>query len=123
MVKVYRDEFGVLLPKNHDEYDSYSHCWDRQNGYYDEGHSFYLTKAEAERAGRFYVDEGVPYTYVIITVADVDLDDESLKYIKESAYFDGDIYEWLEPDNYVFSLYKDEAGRYYENFVRGKYVE
>jgi len=122
-MKIYRTEFGVLLPRDHDEYDSYAHAWDRQNAYYDEGHGFYLSAAEAEKVARSYVDNGVDYTYAIVTVADVDLDEEDLEMIRIDAYYDGDIYDWLEPDNYVFSLYKDETDRYYENFVKGTYVE
>ena len=118
---IYFMEVGVLLPKEHLEYDSYSCAWDRQNAYYDEGVDFFIDKDKAINRAKRYVDEGVPNTYALVAVNNADVDDDAIQEIKEGCW-DDDITNWLDVRKYVFSLYKDDKGTLHENFVKGEYV-
>ena len=119
---IFMTEVGVLLPRGHLEYDSYL-AWDKQNAYFDENLAFFLTKDEAINFAKQYVDEGVSNTYALVVVDELDdVDDDTVQTIKDSGCVDGDIANWLEKREYVFSLYKDDKSTYHENFVKGEYV-
>ena len=61
-------EVGVLLPKDHEEFEQYATVWDREWGYYNENDILY-EEADTEEAiqyAREYVNKGVDMTYAIV---------------------------------------------------------
>lgn len=62
-------EVGVLLTKDHEEFDFYSMPYDHEYGYYDENQIAYKGEdlIEAIKYAREYVNAGVNMTYAIIT--------------------------------------------------------
>ena len=62
-------EVGILLDKDHEEFEQYSDVYDGKYGYYDESQEFkYASELErAKEEARRYVEDGVEGTYAIIT--------------------------------------------------------
>lgn len=62
-------EVGVLLNKDHPEYEAYSNVYDKKRGYHDEDRTFYYASklSEVIEKAEKYVEAGVEGTYAIIT--------------------------------------------------------
>lgn len=82
VIKLYKVEVGVLLPKTHKEYEDYSQVYDKKHAYYDENVVFFTNKRNAIRFLNHYLANGVVNTYGILS---------ELNYVPEEIY--GDDYE------------------------------
>lgn len=121
LFKVYQVEVGVLLNKEHPEYDAYSQVWDHKNAYYDEEFTFCKKIEEAKDYIDNYLIAGVKNTYGILS--EIYIDEESYKYIEnevEEQIWNMD----YNVENVIYSAYKNEEDVIIENFVDNeKYIE
>lgn len=107
----YLIDVGVLLSKDHPDYEGYNMVYDRKYGYFDENQFYEVDKNRAIDYVTQYVNEGVDKTYGVV-----------LKEVLQEDYSDGDIYE-LEVDNdyhiddIIFSMAKIN-GKIEENFIK-----
>ena len=60
-------EVGVLLDKNHSEFDFYSNSWNHEYGFYNENNILYQSETEARKYAKEYVSKGVDNTYAIVS--------------------------------------------------------
>ena len=88
VIKLYKVEVGVLLPKDDDEYKDYSQVYDKKHAYYDENVVFFTNKRNAIRFLNHYVANGVVNTYGILS---------ELNYAPKEIY--GDDYERYTNDD------------------------
>ena len=88
VIKLYKVEVGVLLPKDDDEYKDYSQVYDKKHAYYDENVVFFTNKRNAIRFLNHYVANGVVNTYGILS---------ELNYVPKEIY--GDDYEQYTNDD------------------------
>ena len=64
---LYKTEVGVLLPKEHPEYNSYSHVYTKDYGFYDEEARVFESFPEAKNWGLVRLESGANMTYAVIT--------------------------------------------------------
>lgn len=118
-IKLYKVEVGVLLKKDHPDYESYSQAYDKQHGYYDENVVFFRNKKNAKEYLKNYVFFGVVGTYGILTelVYNQDeigyIDEDTKRVIKDidecgifedwAEVFAGELYNM---ENVIFTRYK-----------------
>ena len=77
---IYQVEVGVLLKKDHPEYECYKTAFDRTYSYYNEGIWFCETLEEAKKSALDYVNAGVERTYAVISEIN-DFDDQEYEII------------------------------------------
>ena len=63
---IYKVEVGVLLPKDHPEFNSYNHVYTKDYGFYDEDVIVFSSYAKAREEADNYISSGVNMTYAII---------------------------------------------------------
>lgn len=107
-MKVYLVDVGVLLSKEHEEFEKYAIVYDKRYGYYDEDQFYTRTKEEAIEYVKKYVEEGVDLTYGIISNATLPDD-----YDFENDSFGPEKYELSDV---IYSIAKFD-GKIKENFV------
>lgn len=145
---VYKVEVGVLLDKDDSEYECYSECYDKNNGYYEENSVLFLDYNRAVKYAKDYVNNGVNGTYSIISKLKYDSEEiygkkatdmemgyvmNDINYILGGGYVEdiGMFNGLYSVDNVIYSLYKvrNEDNPYYlgkgngeiiENFVKTK---
>lgn len=66
-IKLYKVEVGVLLKKEHPDYESYTQAYDKRHAYYDENVVFFRNKKNAKEYLKNYVFFGVVGTYGILS--------------------------------------------------------
>ena len=64
---LYKVEVGILLTKDHPEFNSYNHVYTKDFGFYDEDVSVFSSYAKAKDEADNYIESGVNMTYAIIT--------------------------------------------------------
>ena len=108
MQKAYLVDVGVLLTSQDEEFEQYSHVYDKQYGYYDEGQWYCKCKPVAKQDVRVYVRDGLEGTYGIVsaTVLPDDFDFED-GYVENESYLVDDI---------IYSVAKIN-GEIVENFI------
>ena len=125
---VYLVESGVLLNKEgteDSEYDAYL-SYDKKHSFYDEIQE-YANISDRETIIRNminYVVNGVPGTYGVLSITGIDPDIiEGLEYEGKTVNdLDVEGEEYL-PENVVWSLYKDKAGKVHFNFIEGQQIK
>ena len=118
-IKLYKVEVGVLLKKNHPDYEDYAQVYDKQRAYYDENVAFFRNKKNAKEYLKNYVFFGVVGTYGILSELvynqnEIGYTDEDtkriLKDIDECGIFDDyiDIFgeDLYDTKNVIFTRYK-----------------
>ena len=118
-IKLYKVEVGVLLKKEHPDYESYSQVYDEQHAYYDENVVFFRNKKNAKEYLKNYVFFGVVGTYGILSELVYDQDEigyndedtqQILKGIDECGIFEDWVgtfeYDLYDPKNVIFTRYK-----------------
>lgn len=118
-IKLYKVEVGVLLKKDHPDYESYSQAYDKQHGYYDENVAFFRNKKNAKEYLKNYVFFGVVGTYGILSELVYNQDEigytnedtkRILKNIDEYGIFEDyiDIFgeDLYDTKNVIFTRYK-----------------
>lgn len=66
-ITLYKVEVGVLLPKEHEEYEGYSQVYDEKHAFYDENVLFFTAEEKAIAYAEKYVANGVVNTYGIVS--------------------------------------------------------
>jgi len=118
-IKLYKVEVGVLLKKDHPDYESYAVAYDKKNAYYNENEIFFLDKKTAKEYLKNYVFFEVVGTYGILTELvynqdEIGYTDEDtkriLKDIDECGIFEDyiDIFgeDLYDTKNVIFTRYK-----------------
>ena len=105
----YLVEVGILLTKDHKDFDFYASVYDKKHGYYDENQFYTKTKKEAIEYAKKYVYEGVDATYAVISETTLlyDFDFENQEEVGYETYLTSDI---------VYSIAKIDS-EIKENFV------
>lgn len=109
-MKVYLLETGILLDKSDKDYESYSHVYDRQHGFYDECQEFRTCFEKTVEEAESYVLEGIPGTYAIISEFNADYCEEDL----EETDLSGVEYNL---EDVVFSFVKQKDGKLVKDFL------
>lgn len=104
----YLVDVGILLTKDHKEFDFYASVYDKKHGYYDENQFYTRTKKEAIEWVKKYVGEGVDTTYGVISETNLPLD-----YDFDSGEIGPETYHAFDV---VYSIAKID-GEIKENFV------
>jgi hypothetical protein len=118
-IKLYKVEVGVLLKKEHQDYEVYAQVYDKQHAYYDENVVFFRDKKNAKEYLKNYVFFGVVGTYGILSELvynqdEIGYNDEDtqqiLKDIDECGIFDdyAGVFEseLYDTKNVIFTQYK-----------------
>lgn len=115
---VYLLELGVLLPEGHGEYDAYR-SYDKEHAFYDESQEYRILSDRESiiKEALDYVNSGVPNTYAVLS--ETVLDDDALDDVKNGEQVDVE-YEDYAPEDVVFSVYKDDSGHFYYDFIEGQ---
>src|SRR5690554_738877 len=118
--EIYNLEVGVLLDKNHEEYDCYNMVYSDNYGFYDENVIAYI-KEDYDKAIEYandYVKNGVNKTYAILTyqgLLDIE-NDKELECIVEHGYSDFLNLDYSS-ENVVYSIVKDDKGNIIQDFI------
>lgn len=118
--KVYLLDMGVLLPEGNEQFNDYANVYDKKFGYYDELQEYrYLNEAgNMIREAVDYVRNGVPGTYAVVSVAELDPEImNSVENITDDINVEGENYD---KSDVVFSLYSGKDGELFINFVEGQ---
>ena len=85
--KVYLVEVGVLLDKDHPEYECYTikDFFDNYCAFYDENRLCFFDYKQAQEYAEFYVNTGVVNTYAIVHTDIFNLTDEEIEEIENNA--------------------------------------
>lgn len=84
---LYFVEVGVLLPPNHDDYESYQiRHFHNEFGFYDENKLTFLTQEKATEYAEYYVKNGANNTYAILYNFNCDITEQELDDIKNCLY-------------------------------------
>lgn len=121
--KVYLVEWGYLLAPDSIEYEQYSNVYDKKNAYYDENQYYSTLDLETLINNFTYVMKTATRAnvYVIISyqcmlssfnVESIGSDEELNNYYFDTCDLD------YSAQNVVFSLWKDENGTMYTNFIQ-----
>ena len=108
-------DIGILLDKNDEEFKSYTTCYDKKWGYYDEVQYLCDTKDyEVElKTAKEYIKRCVNNSYIVIT-------NQGLWNIEEGIDFND--LDWsscdYSVDGVVYSIMKDKDGNIIENFIK-----
>jgi hypothetical protein len=121
-IKLYKVEVGVLLKKDHPDYESYAVAYDKKNAYYNENEIFFLNKKTAKAYLKNYVFFGVVGTYGVLAELVYDqkqigYTDEDTKRILKDIDECGIFEDWAEVfagelynmGNVIFTRYKKSA--------------
>ena len=123
-MRVYLVEIGILLDENHKDFTSYNTVYDEKHGYYDEGQFYMANEKDAINYIKDYVKSGVPNTYGIVSISE--LDDKLLDKYNSLEDMLEDVFpvehEMYLLDNVRYSLAKMD-GEIVENFLDDKEKE
>ena len=110
----YLIDIGVLLEEDDEDFDSYNCVYDQKYGYYDEGQYYLKNKEKAIKDAKKYVEDGVDYTYAIVSKTtlpdDFDFDEG---YVEDEEY---------SLENVVYAIAKIN-GEIVENFLEKQKVK
>lgn len=104
--ELFRLETGVLLGKDHPEFEAYSQVYTKNHGFYDEDVSILFDYDDAKKHAISYMKDGVDKTYAVITSDIADLADDVIQAIKNSEFNDINDFSFDENDMLYFA-YKD----------------
>jgi hypothetical protein len=127
-VEIFLVEHGLLLKKDDEEYESYSHVYDKQNAYYDyyQEYNCYELETIKENALDWLKNHSGNNEYYIITKQGILSDYICSRDVTEDTEW-GEIKQdlndcWHQPDysinDIVWSAYKDENGVIHEDFIK-----
>ena len=120
-MKIYKIECGVLLEKNHEDFNSYNTVYDKKNAYFDENVSIKETLGDAKDIAKYYVENGVNGTYAVISEFEIS-NDYTLEELEEN-YIDILGYECYSVENIVYSLFKVKNSKYRYPNTDGRIIE
>ena len=111
-MKLYLVDEGMLLSERDPEFEHYNTVYDQKHGYFDENQYYESTSENAIFAACFYVFQGKPGTYAVVTVQD-GFDDSVVENISEISVENAD----YSVENIIFSICKDESGKILFPFI------
>ena len=132
---IYKIEVGVLLGKEHEEYDCYNGVYDKQHAFYDENVCFELDYQQAIDYANGYVEDGVNGTYAIVSKIPYESNDvEDTMYMVNTIIGGGNVEDWVErfdredlwgTNNIIYNIWKtrDENNPYYLGKGNGKIIK
>ena len=82
-IKLYKVELGVLLKKEHPDYENYAQVYDRQHAYYNENVIFFRNKKDAKEYLKNYVFFCAVGTYGILS--ELEYDQKEIGYTDEDT--------------------------------------
>lgn len=102
----YLVDVGVLLEKDHPEYQNYANVYDKKHGYYDESQYYETNLQTAIDAVTEYVNNGVDNTYGVISETQVHdtMTDEEIR--ETNVSLENETYD---KDDVVFSMAKQNG--------------
>lgn len=84
---LFRLEVGILLGKDHEEFENYNKVYTKDFGFYDEDVTFYLDYEKTAKDAKDYVKSGTNGTYAVITSTLVKLTEEEKKEINDTGSY------------------------------------